>query len=344
MRSATPATAGRAARIVLGRVGGSVGRIAVKVKTQSSTGICGTDFAYVKEVLVWEDGDTSDKVIEIPTYASGAGKSLRVKLATLTTGAYAGCVTARIAETKVYAEMQPPNPGRVVVTGPEPLAVTAGETLRMTFGRVGGSDGSIAVKAKTQTSTALMGVNGSADFDYVKKTLEWGDGDTSERSIEIPTYAGPWEGVRMLRVKLATLATGAYAGNLVPALDQAKVYADIESPVAFGTVYVAPDTANPKAGQTLRLVFRRVGGRDYPIAVKYKVQTSTAIAGVDFAYKKGVIVWNDGEDGDQVVEVPTYPSAAGKQLRVKLSTLTQGDYTGCVTPHLNSAKVYVPLL
>ena len=343
VRSATPATAGRAARIVLGRVGGSVGRIAVKVKTQSSTGICGTDFAYVKEVLVWEDGDTSDKVIEIPTYASGAGKSLRVKLATLTTGAYAGCVTARIAETKVYAEMQPPNPGRVVVTGPEPLAVTAGETLHMKFSRVGGSDGSIAVKAKTQTSTALMGVNGSADFDYVKATLEWGDGDTSERHIDIPTYAGPWEGVRMLRVKLATLATGAYAGNLVPALDQSKIYADIESPVAFGTVYVAPEGKQPVAGQTLRLVFRRVGGRDYPIAVKYKVQTSTAIAGVDFEYKKGVVVWDDGEDGEQVVEVPTYPSAGGKQLRVKLSTLTQGDYTGCVTPHLNSAKVYVPL-
>ena len=177
----------------------------------------------------------------------------------------------------------------------------------------------------------------------MKATLEWGDGDTSERSIEIPTYAGPWEGVKQLRVKLATLATGAYEGNLVPALDQTKVYADIESLVAFGTVYVAPEGKQPVAGQPLRLVFRRVGGRDYPIAVKYKVLTSTAIAGVDFEYKKDVIEWKDGEDGDQVVEVPTYPSAAGKQLRVKLSTLTQGDYTGCVTPHLNSAKVYVPL-
>ena len=343
VRSFESVKAGGAVRLVLGREGSSNGRIAVKVKTQTSTGICGTDFAYVNKIVTWENGDTSDKVIEIPTYASGAGKSLRVKLATLTTGTYAGCVAPTLESAKVYADMLPSNPGTITVTAPNPLSVVAGDVLRMTFSRVGGSDGKIAVKAKTQSSTAIMGINGSADFDYVKTTFAWADGDTSSKHLDIPTYIGPWEGVKMLRVKLATLATGAYAGNLVPALDQSKIYVDIKSPCAFGTVYVAPDTANPQAGQTLRLVFRRVGGSDCPIAVKYKVQTSTAIAGVDFVYKKGVIVWGDGEAGNQIVEVPTYPSAAGKQLRVKLSTLTQGDYAGHVTPHLNSAKVYVPL-
>ena len=188
-----------------------------------------------------------------------------------------------------------------------------------------------------------MGTNGSADFDYVKQTLEWGDGDATDRYLDIPTYIQPWEGVRMLRVKLATLATGAYAGNLTPALAESKIYAEIESPVAFGTVSVAPESARPVAGEPLRLVFRRVGGNDYPVAVKYKVQTSTAVAGTDFEYKKGVVTWGDGEGDDKVVEVPTYPSAAGKQLRVKLSTLTQGAYEGCVTPHVKSAKVYVTL-
>ena len=343
VRAFGPTAAGGTARLVLGRTGGSEGRVAVKAKTQSSTGICGTDFAYVKDVLVWEDGDASDKVLEIPTYGSGTGKSLRVKLATLTSGAYADCITPKLAESKVYAEMTEPDPGTIVVTSPDPLSVRAGETLRMAFARRGGSDGRIAVKAKTQTSTALMGTNGSADFDYVKQTLEWGDGDATMRYLDIPTYVQPWEGVRMLRVKLATLATGAYAGNLTPRLAESKIYAEIESPVAFGTVSVASEAVRPKAGETLRLVFRRAGGNDYPIAVKYKVQTSTAVAGTDFEYKKGVVTWGDGESGEQIVEVPTYPSAAGKQLRVKLSTLTQGAYEGCVTPHLASAKVYVSL-
>ncbi len=343
LRAIESSVAGQIMRIVLGRDCGIDGRIAVKVKTQTSTGICGTDFAYVKDVLVWEDGDMSDKVIEIPTYASGAGKTLRVKLATLTTGAYSDCVKPTLDETKVYADILRPSPGTIVATAPIPLSVVAGDVLRMTFSRTGGSDGSIAVKAKTQTSTALMGVNGTADFDYVKQVLEWTAGDDSDRYLDIPTYVQPWEGTKRLRVKLSTLATGAYAGNLVPKLEVAKIYVELENPSRFGTVSVEPELAAPVAGEPLRLVFRRKGGSGWPIAVKYKVQTSTAIAGQDFEYMKGVVTWGDGEDYDQEIEVPTYPSAAGKQLRVKLSTLTQGDYVGCVTPYVKNAKVYVPL-
>ena len=145
--TAEATAAGRVMRLVFHRTGGSDGKIAVKVKTQTSTGICGTDFAYVKEVLVWEDGDASDKVIEVPTYGSGAGKQLRVKLATLTTGTYAGCVTPKLAESKVYAEMTTPKPGTITVTAPDPLSVTAVDVLRITFRRTGGSDGNIAVKS-----------------------------------------------------------------------------------------------------------------------------------------------------------------------------------------------------
>ena len=97
------------------------------------------------------------------------------------------------------------------------------------------------------------------------------------------------------------------------------------------------------AGEPLLLVFRRSDGADGAVAVKYKVQTSTAIAGRDFEYIKGVVTWADGEDEDKFVEVPTYASAARKQLRVKLSTLTTGEYEGCVTPGLESPKVYISL-
>lgn len=51
--------------------------------------------------------------------------------------------------------------------------------------------------------------------------------------------------------------------------------------------------------------------------------------------------------GDKVVEVPTYDTGKtdpNLMFRVKLSTLTQGAYEGCVTPKLESAKVYVPIL
>jgi len=254
---------------------------------------------------------------------------------------HTGFAMASEIETLIKSVVK--KPGTIVVSAPVPLSVKAGNKLRMKFARQGGSDGKIAVKAKTQTSTALMGVGGSADFDYVKKVMEWGDGDTSEKYIDVPTYVQPWEGTKQLRVKLSTLATGAYAGNLVPKLEVAKIYVDLENPSKFGTVSVEPENSKPTAGQPLRLVFRRAGGSSWPIAVKYKVQTSTAIAGVDFEYMKDVVTWGNGESGVKYVEIPTYASGAGKTLRVKLSTLTQGAYQGCVTPHVKEAKVYIPL-
>ena len=336
--SSADVIAGKTLRLVFHRTDGDVGAIAVKVKTQSSTGICGTDFAYVKDVLVWEHGDASDKVVEIPTYASGAGKQLRVKLAPLTTGAYAGYYTPVIAEPKAYFPMETPDPGVVYAAGASSLSVSAGDTLRVRFRRAWGSDGAIAVKVKTQTSTGICGT----DFKYVNTVLRWEDGDTSDRYVDIPTYLGAWDGTRLLRIKLSTLTTGAYAGNLAPTLDQSKIYAEIVAPYSYGTVSVEAGNSC-LAGEPLLLVFRRSEGTDGAIAVKYKVQTSTAIAGTDFEYQKGVVAWADGENDEKFVEVPTYPSAARKQLRVKLATLTQGDYTGCVTPHLYSEKVYVSL-
>ena len=342
--------AGETARLVFRCGGKELGQIrrlgcaALKVESQTSTGVCGTDFDHVIQILDWDWDDEDDKTVEIPTYWTGAGKTLRVKLTPLTIGEKCQdywYYSPSLDASKIYIDMLPPDCGTIVVTEPDPRAVEAGETLRMTFARQGGSAGAIAVKAKTQSSTAVMGVNGSADFDYVNAILEWGDDDTSDRHIDIPTYANAWEGSKMLRVKLATLATGAHAGNLVPTLAESKVYVEIASPYSFGIVSVAPEKDKPVAGEMLRLVFRRTGGRHFPVAVKYKVQTSTAIAGEDFEYQKDVIVWPAGEDGDIVVNVPTYPSAAGKTLRVKLSTLTQGDYAGHVAPRIENAKVYV---
>ncbi len=333
------ATAGRIMRLVFHRMDGSAGRIAVKAKTQTSTGVCGMDFDYVKEVLVWEDGDMSDKTLDVQTYGSGGGKQLRVKLAVMTTGAYEGCSAPALLESKNYFQMDMPNPGWVYVVGSETLSVTAGETLRLRVRRYSGCDGAIAVKVKTQTSTGICG----KDFDYVNKVLEWGDGDTSDRFVDIPTHIGKWDGTRLLRVKLSTLSTGAYDRCLTPGLYQAKVYAEIECPYSHGRVDVVPETPTPVAGDPLRLVFRRMGGCDFPVAVKYKVQTSTAVAGEDFEYMKGVVFWDNSEDYNQVVEVPTYSSSSGKQLRVKLSALTTGDYEDCVLPNFENAKVYVPL-
>lgn len=81
-------------------------------------------------------------------------------------------------------------------------------------------------------------------------------------------------------------------------------------------------------------------------AVSYSLCSSGSVkrgSAIDLAHelfigsggKSESVVWNSNGCGDY--------SAAGKQLRVKLSTLTKGDWEGCVTPRVENHKVYIPL-
>ena len=101
--------AGETLTAVFRRVGGSTGRVAVKVKTQDAgavegmTAVSGQDFTYGKDYLVWEDGDTSDKTFEVATAAAetyGDSKTFRVKISVQTAGDYADCKTPSVPETK----------------------------------------------------------------------------------------------------------------------------------------------------------------------------------------------------------------------------------------------------
>ena len=285
--------------LTVSRIGGSNGRIAVKYKTQSSTATLLKDFDYVKDVLEWEDGDTSDKEIFIGTYANNFTdadwnlfenglyypKLMRIKFSTLATGAYSGYAVPYLPSPKTYidlidcavkpsgfivpGETPDPNAGRIRITRAdsldccldgdilhrtsysEPWVVNAGDTLRLRVSRVGGARGRVAVKYKTQTSTAICGT----DFAYEKDVLTWNDGDSSDRYIYISTshysttgcQSKPcscvWRnGVYMctacsdyyncpvslqMRVKFVKMTQGAYWGCVVPIIEKEKCYMTI---------------------------------------------------------------------------------------------------------------------
>ena len=88
--------AGDDAVMTVSRVGGSNGRIAVKLaasKAKGDTARAGTDFDADSDVFVWEDGETDDKEFRVPTYESTdltASRKFTVSMSVLTTGAYSG--------------------------------------------------------------------------------------------------------------------------------------------------------------------------------------------------------------------------------------------------------------
>ena len=337
----------------------SDGVVRVNYATEALTAEPGKEYYPTSGILSWSAGDQVAKTIRvrlIPDLVDAYSEQKKFKINIwpiaddgLADGEYPAVISGSAFATVKIKESTAQNPGTVVATAPDPLEVTAGETLKVVFSRIGGNDGSIAVKVKTQSSTAIMGVDGSADFDYAKATLEWADGETDDKVFEVKTTAVTEPGEdKQLRLKLSTLATGAYAGNLTPALAESKIYVPIRNPINAGTIVVAsPNPRQVVAGETLKVVFSRIGGSNGSIAVKVKTQSSTAIMGVDgsadFDYAKATLEWADGETDDKVFEVKTTACAkfeANKQLRLKLSTLATGAYAGNLTPTLAESKVY----
>ena len=370
-------------KVTIRRTGGSDGRIAVKIKTQDPStvgginGLMGRDFQYLKDYLVWEDGDASDRVVYVNTYAtdSTGAVTLRMKLSVMTTGEYAGCVTPALASGgKVIATINPARKGTIVLAAPDPMSVVAGEPLRVKVRRTGGSDGRVAVKIKTQDASTVNGINGrfAIDFQYVKEMLVWGNGDASEKTVEIPTVAGWWAGdPKTFRLKLSAMTTGEYAGCVTPALASGgKVIATIlPNEEAYpGEVYIrkiesvrggAAVSASVVeapfwgyAGDTLRVTVGRVGGDFGRIAVKVKTQDASTVGGIDalfvqdFGYAKETFVWEDSDVADRVLEIPTFHvdgATYPRTFRLKLSAQMTGDYANCATPELQEPKRIIEL-
>ncbi len=207
------------------------------------------DFDYVKEYLVWEHGDSSDRTVEVPTFAAwwdGEPRTFRLKLSAQTTGDYAGCVTPALADGgKVIAGIlsnEEAYPGAVYIKSVESLSCCAfhesgvvaeppfwgyaGDTLRVTVCRDGGSFGRIAVKLKTQDASTVGGITARfvTDFTYAKETFVWEEGETDDKVLEIPTLLVEGEDYpRTFRLKLSAQTTGDYADCETPVLPEPKV-------------------------------------------------------------------------------------------------------------------------
>ena len=307
---------------------------------------------------------------------STSAATFRLKLSVQTTGAYSDCVEPTLASGgKVIATIIPAKKGTIEFFAPNPMSVLAGEPLKVTIRRAGGSDGRVAVKFKTQDASTVSGVSAffQRDFSYVKEVLVWEHGDAADKTVVVPTVADWWTGkAKTFRLKLSVQTTGNYANCVTPALASGgKVIASIlpnkaaypgevkvktvesmRDGVTIGDpVAIAPFWGY--AGDTLRVTIGRVGGDFGRIAVKVKTQDASTVGGItgrfvtDFGYAKETFVWNDGDTADRVLEIPTahVPGATyPRTFRLKLSAQTTGGYESCATPEIPNSKVIVGLI
>ena len=191
---------------------GTEGAMRVRYATQAGTAIPGTNYYPVTDgELAWPAGNKAVKTVKINLIPDAmaqweaSNKVFTVRLYPvdeydLADGEYQSLISGDTA-TVTIVEKSAKKPGTVSLAsyGDEDVAVPdvkkpvvtgkAGEALKLTFTRTGGTDGPVSVKvssptaavAKKNKDTALVG----KDYDAFDETLEWADGEDDAKTVTV---------------------------------------------------------------------------------------------------------------------------------------------------------------
>lgn len=206
------------------------GALSVRWTTADLTASAGVDYVASEGTLSWAQDDMEAKTVRVKLIPDLVGryelaKKFSVVLSPLpaaeaaSRGEYRAVLGEAAVATVKVKNVDAARAGAVTYVG-GPLAVTAGEWLRVRVARTGGDDGRIAVKVKTQPGTALADV----DYVHVSETLVWEDGEDGERELWVRTLDARSTGAKTFNVKLSAQTADAYADCALPEIPATKSY------------------------------------------------------------------------------------------------------------------------
>ncbi len=196
--------------------------------------------------------------------------------------------------------------------------------------RAGGKDGAVSVGYRT---VADAEATADEDFTPTEGTLDWADGDRSDREIAvyIARDEGSPEGTETFHVALDDAQGGAGFGNQVATVSiqpdgapggQIQVY-DI---YGYGPGIAEADEISPAQIWLSRDYYRQGS-----VCVTVTTRSGTAIQGEDFIATNATQCWDDQDWDQKVVLIPTIQDGlaeAEETFTVELSNPTGGAILG----------------
>ncbi|EIT69419.1 hypothetical protein WQQ_30010 [Hydrocarboniphaga effusa AP103] len=189
--------------------------------------------------------------------------------------------------------------------------------------RSGGVAGTVSVRYQTSDGTAIAG----QDYEATSGTLEWADGDNSQKQIMVPII----DDALVEDVETFTMTLSDVTGDAT--IERAQSVASITSDdVAGGSLQFAVVRApvDENAG-TVSVIVSRGKSSIGAIGVHYSTANDTAIAGEDYTAASGDLNWADGDSADKIITVPiTWDSVKEKneQFTISLSSPSGGSEIG----------------
>ncbi len=160
------------------RTGGSTGAISVEFTTSAQTATPGMDYTETIGTFNWDDGEILAKRISVPILDDAVVEDLehfQIRLSNPTGGA-----TIRGGFQRVYVEIADNDPGLGFTSSTATIGEAEG-SVSLIVSRTSGSRGALSVNYATSSGSATTG----SDFTAANGALDWGDGDTADKTITV---------------------------------------------------------------------------------------------------------------------------------------------------------------
>jgi predicted alpha-1,2-mannosidase/putative CocE/NonD family hydrolase len=287
--------------IAVERVGGGDGPATVRWAANGGTTTKGADYVQASGLLVWGEGETSPRTIEVMVTddreAEGQ-ETLRIVL-----DAPTGATLGSPAQYTVYVNDND-TPDQVSFEGSS-QEVTEPATVEVTVRRVGSGRGPAAVRWTGNGGTAAKG----ADYSPATGILNWADGDTAAKKFTL-TIAddSEAEAQETVRVMLDN-PTGATLGSPAQYIVYVNDADTGPDQVRFdGTSQTVTESAQAE------ILVQRVGSGSGPAAVRWTGNGGTATKGTDYNPPTGMLSWSDGDTAPKTITLSLDDDAEPESL------------------------------
>jgi len=275
------------------RTGGFTGAVSVNYSAIPDTALAGQDFNAVSGTLNWADGEGGVKFITIPIL-NDALSELTESFGISLTGAGGGATIG--AGTGFVSIQDDDNPGVLAFTQTAQLVSETAGSVTFSVARTSGSEGAVSVAFGTAAGSATAG----NDYTDVSSTLNWADGDSSNKSITVPILDDAL--VEPDETFTITLS-GATGGASIGTADTATVTIQSDEIPAPGTLRMVNAAVSVgEAAGTVSVSVERVGGSDGAVAIDYATLIGTATA-ADFTPTSGTLNWANGDTAIKTISV-----------------------------------------
>ncbi|SEH06758.1 Calx-beta domain-containing protein [Candidatus Venteria ishoeyi] len=303
------------------RTNGSDGAVSVPyVAATGGDADAGSDYTAVSGTLSWADGDSSSKSFQVPIINDSAhegNESFAYGFADFPSG---GATQGPTAITSIaIIDNDDPLPGSLQFTQTDYSINEGAGALSIQVSRTGGSDNQVSVGYQ-----AAVGGAATPDVDYtaVSGSLSWADGDSSNKSFQIPiTNDDDFESNESFAYALVNATGGAVIGT--PLMAQILIV-DNDDAVAGSLQLGSASYSIIENAGNVSITVLRTDGADGQATATFRTESVSATAGSDYTALNQSVAWSHGDSTSKTINVPVHDDSlveANETFLVKLENI-----------------------